>query len=248
MRVLMDHIFEIKALADGLNDNIVARYNLPTSHMPIAGLNMASNRIVLALELMEYYSQVFDKPANGSLEDNISFNHEQSQRVIDVLSSCFVGVMSSLESCSRKASSMLPNLLGAPPKTLFNLVEKSASIGWISRADESVWKRLIDIRNAQVHNNGEFSFQGELSLYGDIIWKFRPGAQSKVGFRHLTACLRWAISSYGAWCVRFLEAWNKEFDYCPSWGRLYSYEVRVSKVLPVWGRDTWGSGGGWSWS
>lgn len=242
MQSLIDQLFEIRDLAAGLNNSLQTKFSVTTNSMPIAGLNMSANKIVLAIELMDHYESMFDVKCEAALAN------EQSQRVIENFNSCFVGIMSAIESCSRKAVGNIPKIFGPPPKTFFNLIEKSTSLGIVRRDDEVIWKKLISMRNALVHNNGEFKEFDELQLPGDIKWRFRPGAQSKVTHWHMLACLKWVVSSYGAWCFRYLDIWSLNFSYKPSWNRFYSYEITVVKEIPSWGLDGWANAGGWSWS
>ncbi|MEG0859065.1 MAG: hypothetical protein RSD81_06060 [Pseudomonas sp.] len=247
MRDLMEHLFEIKDLADGLNKLASEKYRIPSEHMPIAAFNMTSNRITLALEVMEYYCSVFPRPEEGRLEDQTKKYKNESERLVETLNSCFVSMMSVMESCARKASYYVRDVMGPPSGTLFNLIEKSRSIGWISKSDEALWKNLIGVRNALVHNNGEFKEFGEFQLPGGIVWRFRPGVQSQTTLRHIPACLRWAISSYAVWCIKLLDVWDEKFDYKPAWNRFYSYEVSADTLIPLWGVDGWSNKGAWCW-
>ena len=244
----MGRMIEILDIARQANDDLCMRFHVPTNHMPLAALNMASNRIIMTLELMEYYDKVFEKPQVGRLEDNLVGYKEEGLRLSDLLNSCFILVMSSMEYCGKKAAKDVPEYLGSTPKYLINIIQKSRKSGWINKDDEIMWDNMIKIRNFLVHNNGESQGINDFELPGGIIWLFRPGVQSKVTLRHIPACLEWVIKSYAEWCSKLLECWSESFDFSPKWNKFYSYEiVTFSGVLPVWGYDAWSHKGTWGW-
>lgn len=250
MKSLIAKMYELRALAAKLNGDICLEYSVSTSFMPVAALNMAHNQIVMAIELMTHYAEMFPQPRRGRFEDHLSDHPDETQRILNLFKGCFVSVMSSMESCARKSIQAMPKIWGAGTDKIFliNIVERSRKLGWITVADETVWKGMIDIRNYIVHNNGEAQKFGGFSLPGGIIWLFRPGVQSKVTLRHMPACLEWLIKAYSLWCRAILTKWCAAFDYTPDWNKVYSYEVD-SKVASITthGFDCWSNSGGWSW-
>lgn len=248
MHGLISHLYKIRDVCYKSNVKFQYSHGIPANQMPIAALNMAGNKITLAIELLDYYAQVFSKPVSGTIEYNVKLFPEQGGRLVELLNNCFVGVLSCFESCARKASLRIKGIFGPEPKYLVNVVQKSKKLGWISHGDALIWENLIKIRNFLVHNNGESRGISDFVLPGGYIWKFRPGVQSRVTLRHITASIEWLVDAYIRLCDSFLAAWAVAFDYRPDWNRPLTYEVENDKIrIPVYGFDFWSKSGSWSW-
>ena len=174
---------------------------------------------------------------------------ESTDRVLMLLNSCFISVMSALESCARKAIQSAVHLYGHVGSTIYlnNIMQRSRKIGWISDSDELMWLRLVRIRNAMVHNNGEGQKNEWFALPSGLIWETRIGLQSEVTLRHVPESLKWILLAYANWCDEFLKRWNVAFDYSPKWNKPYSYHMTATRVLPKMGGDAWAGYGAWSW-
>ncbi|MBA6095580.1 hypothetical protein H4C80_00255 [Pseudomonas juntendi] len=249
MEALMRRLEAVKDTALELNSELCQRYVVETDLMPIAGLNMAYNQVLRALELVSYYRGVLPKPRRGSLEDYMRDVPESSQRVIDLLNGCFVAVMSGFESCARKAVCWAPRAYGKASSKIYlvNIIERSRKLGWVEPDDEVMWKQFIKLRNYIVHNNGEAQENGLLTLPSGLVWEFRVGLQSQVTLRHVPESLQWLLSAYAKWCGQLLSAWSTSFDYSPVSAGFYSYQLTSTSLLPHWGHDNWSGKGPWTW-
>lgn len=245
----MSRIMELKLLADRLSSRLSENHKVIDRLMPIAGLNMAHNHIVFTYEVASYYQSVLPMPKRGSLEDFLRDEEGTSQRIIGMLNSCFVSVVSSLESCARKAVRSYSHLYGHVGNTIYlnNIMQRSRKIGWISPADEAMWLNLIKVRNAIVHNNGEGQKNEWFELPSGLIWEARIGLQFQVTLRHITESLEWMLLAYARWCNQLLVEWSAWFDYAPQWNKPYSYHLSASRIIPPWGADLWAGYGAWSW-
>jgi len=249
MDKLLQRLDVLRNLSSGLNSELSLRYDLSGDLMPIGGLNMAHNQIVRALELVYYYSTVLPQPRRGSLEDFMNDEPQSAQRIIDLLNSCFVTVLSSFESCARKAVRWAPQVYGKAPNKIYlvNIIERSRKLGWIDSADELMWKKFIKLRNYVVHNNGEAQEDGLLTLPSGLFWEFRVGLESQVTLRHVPESLQWLLSAYARWCDQLLKAWCATFDYSEIWSEYYTYRITSSRLIPHWGLDNWSGKGAWTW-
>ncbi len=245
----MRRLMVLKNSCFELNKKLCASYAVETNLMPLAGLNMAHNHLIKAIELIGYYNQVLPRSMRGSMEEYLNDVPESAQRLIDVLNGCFVAIMSSFESCARKAIRWAPSVYGKVPDKIYlvNMIERSRKLGWVTTADEVVWKKFINLRNYLVHNNGEAQTTDCLVLPSGLIWEFRVGLQSKVTLRHIPESLHWLVAAYASWCERFLASWRASFNYSPVWNRPYSYNIVSSRVIPQWGVDDWSGTGHWVW-
>lgn len=235
MRHLIQAMWPLKDKADELNQRLSRKHEVLGSSMPIAALNMAHNEIVLTIELMSYYQSIFVRPHGVRFEDNLNFSPEQSQRVGALLNNCFVSVMSSFESCARKAVRDVRGYFPTTAKTLylFGIMQRGKALGMISKGDELSWEILNKVRNALVHNNGEFDFTGEMHLPSGVVWKVLKGHQAQASLRHIPMTLDWALDGYYKWADNFMEMWVKQFDYSPKWNRFDVYRFNSKKhVIP----------------
>lgn len=249
MEKVLRRLFALKGESESFNSELGRKYGVATDMMPIAGLNMAHNQIVRAVELVSYYRSVLPRPQRGSVEDFMNDEPESAQRIVDLLNSCFVAVLSSFESCARKAIRWAPNVYGKAPRKIYlvNIMERSRKLGWIEQSEEIMWKNFIRLRNYIVHNNGEAQENAYFTLPSGLIWEFRIGLQSKVTLRHVSESLDWLIRAYTKWCDQFLIRWCDSFDYAPAWFGFFSYNITSRQVIPHWGVDGWAGNGPWTW-
>jgi hypothetical protein len=245
----MRRLMELKVLSENLSSRLCESHEVIHNFMPISGLNMAHNHIVYAYEVASYYRSVLPMPSRGSLEDFMRDEPESTERINVMLNSCYISILSSLESCARKAIQTAVHLYGHVGNTIHlnNIMQRSRKLGWISDSDELMWLNLVKIRNYMVHNNGEGQRNEWFALPSGLIWETRIGLQSQVTLRHVPESLKWILLAYANWCDEFMKRWNAAFDYSPKWNKPYSYHLSATRVIPQMGGDTWAGYGAWSW-
>lgn len=245
----MCRLMGLKVLSESLSTGLCDRHKVIHGFMPVAGLNMAHNHILFTCEAASYYRSVLPMPKRGSLEDYLLDEEDTTKRIIHLLNCCFVSVVSSLESCARKAIRSYAHLYGHVGATIYlnNIMQRSRKMGWIPDSDEAMWLNLIKIRNCLVHNNGEGQRNEWFELPSGLIWETRVGLQSQVTLRHVTESLEWMLRAYARWCDELLGRWGAAFNYTPQWNTPYSYHLSASSVIPHWGLDVWAGYGAWSW-
>lgn len=242
MKAIIELVHDLRIKTVLLADDLAATYDIPNSSMPIAALNMVAQNIVMAVELLSFYDQVFPPPRRGRFEDFLHDHPEESQRIGSLLNSCFIESMSNFESCARRALRFFPKEYGPVAEKIYliNIMQRSRKLGWISNIDEKAWTALIELRNSLVHNNGVSSSNAVVVLPNGVTWSFLRGFQPEATLRHVPLTLDWAIGAFARWSNSFLRGWSANFDYAPLDNRYHSYKAfsGTRKIIPTWSSST----------
>ena len=229
MQALTDRLYALKDLTEKTNNVLSEKYNVTSCHMPIAGLNMVCNQVIIMIELVGYYYQRFEIPPGVILETSYSKYPEQYERIHCLLNTSLVSVMSVFESCIRKGAESISHTFGNPPSTMINAVQKSRKLSWISLDDELVWDGIISIRNCLVHNNGEAQRAIKFQLPDGTAFECARGVKPSVSWNHYLGCIEWTVRSFAVLCEEVLKAHVSKFDFRPQ-----GYSYLTSQANGAW--------------
>ena len=139
----------------------------PMTVHPYAGFAMVRNRLVLTLEVLNWYHALWAEGQRGvsldKLEQGImeveprpadDIRKDNQERVMEVLKSLYTLSMSSIEYSAKQTINLYPShpILQLPSKSS-DIVRESAHSGLIDPVANAEWQDLIFVRNCAVHNN-----------------------------------------------------------------------------------------------
>jgi hypothetical protein len=129
--------------------------------------NMVFNHTTITLELLNYYYRIWSRAPPGVGEEEIErMKKENAERVLEVTKWAFVFSLSSMEHVLKellKADGQVTStqqlqrlrriLLAGRRVYLSGIVGSCREAGMIDDNQHEVWRCLIEVRNAVVHNN-----------------------------------------------------------------------------------------------
>lgn len=168
---------------------------------PLGGLAISQQYIVLLLEALDSYSDIWRIPGNVSFENSLDKYSVETSKLISLQKSCFVAVISAMENCAKRFFYCNNTDMGVVTKKvyLFELVQRSRKAGWISVEDEKVWEFVKDRRNDMVHSNGESNVDLIFNFPGGYEWIMKEGHEPFITMRHIPALIDWSVNAYACW-------------------------------------------------
>ena len=171
--------------------------------------NMIFNHTTMTLELLNYYYGIWSRTPPGVNEAEIErMRRENAERVLEVTKWAFVFALSSMEHVlkellkadERVASAqhlqrLRRTLLAGRRVYLSTIVKSCREAEIISDEQHEVWKCLIEVRNAVVHNNA-IADRDVVYRVGDLTVTFSKGRVLRGKLDFFVRLLKAAVEHY----------------------------------------------------
>lgn len=204
-----------------LNDNLRHPLQLHPDAMPIAGLNMAHQKAVMALEAASYYYEIWRHPVGATIEQHTVAQEDNTQRLMYLARSAFIETISCFEYCLKETIKAYPNKIILPAKNriyLYDILKASNEAGMISDGDLSYWNGLRELRNSLVHNNAVADIDRTFTFDDEPTAGFvtpppivMVKGQTQTGsYNKFPEICQWAIGAYARWCSAYMESSERQ--------------------------------------
>lgn len=209
---LQAQLADARVIAGELNRRLAVDFSLSEDTAPISALNMAANQFTILLEQISFYVAAWlsHQPVSITQAEVNATREENTQRIVKLMNSAFISMLSSYEYVAKKVVLQNPEMLPMPKKRIYFgwIIENSSASELIPKEDLKAWQGLIEFRNALVHNDAISDKTEWFDVPGTKGITFVEGEMIKSDFPTYIGVMMWALHAYFRWCVGVLQ-WIK---------------------------------------